>query len=171
MLRSDDCSKSEVGPAANFPFEIGKKEGYRLSMDANRKRRLTGVEKMLRIFCAMLMLSLGFAHKPALAAAPAVALDESYRLPDGTFAEICLGHSGGVDASHAKDGPAHSSDAILFCEACLLASSILVPAPDATSWLRNEFAWLDNRLSAEWNFLSVLPIRKPSARGPPSLSA
>lgn len=74
------------------------------------------------------MLSLGFAHKPALAAAPAVLLDESYRLPDGTFAEICLGHSGGVNASHPNDGPAHSSDAILFCEACLLASSILAGA-------------------------------------------
>ncbi len=32
---------------------------------------------MLRIFCAILMLSLGFAHRPALAAAPAVPLDES----------------------------------------------------------------------------------------------
>ncbi|NSZ62770.1 hypothetical protein G6L11_06620 [Agrobacterium tumefaciens] len=140
-------------------------------MDANRKRPLTRVEKMLRIFCAVLMLSLGFAHKPALAAAPAVLLDESYRLPDGTFAEICLGHSGGINASHPNDGPAHSSDAILFCEACLLASSILLPVPDAAGWLRTEFAWLDNRLTAEWDFRSVQTIRKPSARGPPSLFA
>ncbi len=170
-MRSNDGSLREVGAAAKFPFEIGEKEGYRENMDVNRKRRLAGVEKMLRIFCAALMLSLGFAHKPALAAAPEVVLDESYRLPDGTFAEICLGHSGGVNASHAKDGPAHSSDAILFCEACLLASSILVPVPDAAGWLRTEFAWLENRLSAEWTFRSVLTIRKPSARGPPSLSA
>lgn len=171
MPGSDDCSSSGVGAAANFPFEIGEKEGYRQSMDANRRPRLTGVEKMLRIFCATLMLSLGFAHKPVLAAAPEVVLDESYRLPDGTFAEICLGHGGGVNASHTRDGPAHSSDAILFCEACLLASSILVPAPDAAGWLRTEFVWLENRLSAEWNFRSVLTIRKPAARGPPSLSA
>lgn len=126
---------------------------------------------MLRIFCAILMLSLGFAHKPALAAAPAVALDESYRLPDGTFAEICLGHSGGLNTPHAGDGPAHSGDAILFCEACLLASSILLPTPDTEGWLRTDFAWLDNRLSAEWSFSSVLTIQKPTARGPPSLSA
>lgn len=126
---------------------------------------------MLRIFCATLMLSLGFAHKPALAASPEVVLDESYRLPDGTFAGICLGHSGEANASHAKGGPAHSGDAILFCEACLLASSILLPMPDTEGWLRTEFAWLDNRLPAEWSFRSVLTIRKPVARGPPSLSA
>lgn len=130
-----------------------------------------GMEKMLRIFCATLMLSLGFAHKPALAAAPAVALDESYRLPDGTFAEICLGHGNGVNASHTREGPAHSGDAILFCEACLLASSILLPMPDTAGWLKTEFAWLDNRLPAEWSFRSVLTIQKPAARGPPSLFA
>lgn len=125
---------------------------------------------MLRIFCATLMLSLGFAHKPALATTPDVVLDESYRLPDGTFAEICLGHANGESAAHTKDGPAHSSDAILFCEACLLASSILLPMPDTESWLKTEFAWLDNRLSAEWSFRPVLTIQKPAARGPPSLS-
>ncbi|MCZ4433121.1 hypothetical protein O3S81_25775 [Agrobacterium sp. SOY23] len=139
-------------------------------MDANRNRRVTGLEKMLRIFCATLMLSLGFAHKPALATTPDVALDESYRLPDGTFAEICLGHANGEGTAHTKDGPAHSSDAILFCEACLLASSILLPMPDTKSWLKTEFAWLDNRLPAEWSFRSVLTIQKPAARGPPSLS-
>jgi hypothetical protein len=140
-------------------------------MGAHRKRRLTGIEKMLRIFCAILMLSLGFAHRPALAAAPAVALDESYRLPDGTFAEICLGHGSGVNASHAKEGPAHSGDAILFCEACLLASSILLPVPDKESWLKTEFAWLENRPSTDWRFHPVPTIRKPVARGPPALSA
>lgn len=126
---------------------------------------------MLRIFCATLMLSLGFAHKPALAIAPAVVLDESYRLPDGSFAEICLGHTGGSNASHTKDGPAHSGDAILFCEACLLASSILLPMPDTEGWLKTDFAWLDNRLSSDWSFRSVLTIQKPAARGPPSQSA
>ncbi|MBO0125325.1 hypothetical protein JZX88_06710 [Agrobacterium sp. OT33] len=140
-------------------------------MNANRKPWLTGMEKMLRIFCATLMLSLGFAHKPALAVAPAIALDESYRLPDGTFAEICLGHGDGINASHPGNDQPHSGDAILFCEACLLASSILLPVPDTAGWLKTEFAWLDNRLAAEWSFRSVLTIRKPAARGPPSLSA
>ena len=80
-------------------------------MDTDRKRRLAELEKMLRIFCAALMLSLGFAHKPALAVSSQVVLDESYRLPDGTFAEICFGHGDGVNASHTKEGPAHSRDA------------------------------------------------------------
>ncbi len=125
---------------------------------------------MLRIFCSLLMLSLGFAHKPALAFAPDAVLDERYRLPDGTFAELCLDHADAGNVAHGKGQPAHSGDAILFCEACLLAASILLPTPDAFGWLKTDFAWLDNRLSEEWSFRSVIAVRKPFARGPPSLS-
>ncbi|MDS7596960.1 hypothetical protein [Agrobacterium tumefaciens] len=127
---------------------------------------------MLRIVCAALMLSLGFAHKPFAAPPPQPVLDEAYRMPDGTFAEICFGHDDeGSAVGHAPGDAGHSGDAILFCEACLLASSILIPCPDAESWLKTDFVWLENRLSAEWRFLGLRSLEKPKARGPPILAS
>lgn len=123
--------------------------------------------RLLRIFCALLMLSLGFAHKPVQAiAAPTAAYDEAYRLPDGTFAEICADHAGYQPAGHDKGR--HSGDAILFCEACLLASSILVPVPDDSSWLRTHFAWLENKRFYKAQPVSALPSLLANARAPPA---
>src|SRR3546814_9221073 len=48
----------------------------------------------LRIFCALVFLSLGLGHKPVQAAAPSEAYSEAYRLPDGSFAEICADGQG-----------------------------------------------------------------------------
>ena len=129
--------------------------------------RQTSAETFLRIICAALMLSLGFAHKPINAASVAVIQDEAYRLPDGTFAEICFGHVGGASAG-GHGLPGHPDIAAsLFCEACLLASSILLPAPDAGSWLRTEFSWLVNALTAEHAFDEVSRTDRAKARAPP----
>ena len=124
--------------------------------------------RLLRIFCATLMLSLGFAHKPAVAiAATTVAFDEAYRLPDGSFAEICEGHAG-VQTAHEKGRTDHSNIA-LFCEACLLASSILLPTPDMNSWVRVHFAWLDNRPVRDTAILRAVDDHRPKARAPPTI--
>lgn len=126
--------------------------------------------KLLRILCATLMLSLGFAHKPAVAiAATSVALDESYRLPDGSFAEICEGHTG-VQTAHERGRANHSDMPSLFCEACLLASSILLPAPDANSWVRTQFAWLLNRPNLVVAAARHVDDQRPRARAPPSFA-
>jgi hypothetical protein len=129
---------------------------------------LASSEKLLRILCAALMLSLGFAHKPVNAALAAPALDEAYRLPDGTFAEICFGHAEGVLVVDGHSVPGHTDiAAALFCEACLLASSILIPAPDSGSWAKTEFAWLANALRSEQIFGSTIRIDRAKARAPP----
>jgi hypothetical protein len=130
-------------------------------------RQQVSATTILRVFCATLMLSLGFAHKPVAAmAAPAIAFDEAYRFPDGSFAEICATHAD-VDTPHKTSKSDHSGMPLLFCEACLLASSILLPTPDTTSWVRAHFAWLDNRPT-----LNLAPSRsvddhRPRARAPP----
>ncbi|NTF32161.1 hypothetical protein [Rhizobium skierniewicense] len=131
--------------------------------------QLVSATTILRIFCATLMLSLGFAHKPVEAAAAAArAFDEAYRFPDGSFAEICEAHAD-VDASHKTRKSDHSGMPSLFCEACRLASSILLPTPDATSWVRAHFAWLDNRPTPYMSPSQSVDDHRPRARAPPVL--
>jgi hypothetical protein len=130
--------------------------------------RVTLAGRLLRIFCATLMLSLGFAHRPVQAAAPAPAFDEAYRLPDGSFAEICFGHGDVKNATQNQNPPGHHETAVsLFCEACLLSSSILVPAPDTSSWLRTSFVSLENNVSITRSTIGKLEITRPRARAPP----
>lgn len=111
---------------------------------------------MVRILCAFAILSLAFAHKtPQAVAAIATA---SVQLPDGTFADLCLG-------DNAVKHPAAS----LFCEACMLASSTLLPLPDEESWLVSEFASLENRHIEAGTPSARLSILRQRARAPPAI--
>lgn len=135
-------------------------------------KRMKAIERFVRIFCAMLMLSLGFAHKPVEAAAPTAAMDESYRLPDGTFAEICFGHgeddAAVADVGHRGDTSGHLDiSGKLFCEACLLASSILLPLPDSETWLLTSFTWLDNSARTVRYLPDATVLERARARAPP----
>ena len=44
----------------------------------------------LRIFCAILLLSLGFGHKPLHAKPSSDPASSFYLLPDGTYADLCI---------------------------------------------------------------------------------
>ncbi len=122
----------------------------------------------MRIFCAVLMLSLGFAHKPfAATIVSSVILDEAYRLPDGSFAEICEGHASGQIAHESGKSKDHSGTPSLLCEACLLASSILLPTPDTNVWARTHFAWLVNRPPFHLASEHEVHHQRPKARSPP----
>lgn len=116
------------------------------------------------IFCTMLMLSLGFAHKPVLAA-PVAAFDEAYRLPDGSFAEICSQHFSQTQSPHGK----HNRDTILFCEACLLASSILLPTPVAEVGAGASPGSIENAPRSYRDSLHASVLRTNRARDPPEL--
>ena len=120
-------------------------------------RLSTAAADFLRIFCAALLLSLGLGHQP-VSAAPPESYSEEYRLPDGTFAEIC------TEGGHQPE-PAVKP----LCEVCLLASSLILPPPDDAVWLISARHWLANRLP----HLSDLPggnaTGRPNSRGPPVL--
>ncbi len=122
-----------------------------------------GIERTARILCAVLMLSLGFGHKPILAA-PVAAFGEAYRLPDGSFAEICSEHLAQTQLPHSK----HSRDAILFCEACLLASSILLPTPVAEQGMGTDPASIENTLRQYHTIITPSAPRTNRARDPPT---
>lgn len=112
--------------------------------------------KLLRILCAAVLLSLGFAHQPVIAAAPLASYDEAYRLPDGTFAEIC------TEGGHDKVPAARP-----VCEVCLLAGSIILPQPSDEVWLTRNQAFLFSPLTGEAQVLGRRPLLRPKSRAPP----
>jgi hypothetical protein len=85
--------------------------------------RVTRKAIWLRIFCAALLLSLGFAHKPLFANPSADPASSYYLLPDGTFASLCIDNADhGKPTKHWLGGG---------CDACRLTSSLLLPTPSA----------------------------------------
>ena len=123
--------------------------------------RTTRTAIWLRIFCAALLLSLGFAHKPLYATPSADPTSSYYLLPGGTFAGLCIGN---VD--QGKPGKSW-----IGCEACRLASNIVLPAPPC------DHATVSRRLlDVEFPFRAGFPDRavpRPGSpvRGPPAVFA
>lgn len=79
--------------------------------------------RLMRIFCAIGLILIGFAHKPPqiLTIIPYSEL-ALYVMPDGSLPVICSSDMhGDADASHIGD--------FAFCEACLLSGSALPPVP------------------------------------------
>ena len=84
-------------------------------------RRMTRWAVCLRILCAVALLSVGFAHRPAMAAnVPSAVELAQYVLPDGTMPDLCL--DGMVDGKEKHATP-------IKCEACRIGSAMLLPAP------------------------------------------
>ncbi|QEE47676.1 hypothetical protein FVA81_25070 [Rhizobium sp. WL3] len=110
---------------------------------------------ILRIFCAMVFLSLGFAHRAPAAIATDVQ-SVSYALPDGTFPDLCIADQ---DQKHARP-PAD-------CEACRLAGAVILPTPSDDSWLVSQFASLGQIVPAATTHRSQHLLDRPRLRGPP----
>ncbi|RKE84949.1 hypothetical protein DFO46_1731 [Rhizobium sp. AG855] len=110
---------------------------------------------ILRILCAMVFLSVGFAHRMPTATARE-ALSVAYSLPDGTFADLCI-------ADDAKKHANPSGD----CEACRLAGAILLPSPPDHAWLLSSFASLGAVKAPEPPVRSAHLLDRPRLRGPP----
>lgn len=115
----------------------------------------------MRIMCALALFFVGFAHKaPAIAAEsiPSAELAQ-YILPDGTIPVLCLPGD--------EEGKSHGHDFGTGCEACLLSSSILLPAPqDAIERPVNLVAEVFAAIRAEAFYRQLFP---PNAapRAPP----
>ena len=110
----------------------------------------------LRIFCALVFLSLGLAHKPVHAAAPLEAYSEDYRLPDGSFADICAESHGPSDDTTRP-----------VCEICLLVSSTILPPPAGGIGIPVEQAYLVNPLPVKSLRFGSTALARPTSRGPP----
>ncbi len=74
----------------------------------------------LRILCAVALLSVGFAHRPASADEPGVFELAQYVLPDGTMPDICLNDRVAGRTGHVTPTK---------CEACRIGGGLLMPEP------------------------------------------
>lgn len=119
------------------------------------KPKVRTVTIILRIFCAMVFLSVGFGHRtPAAIAADVQSL--AYSLPDGSFADLCIADQGQKHAKPAGD-----------CEACRLAGAIILPSPSDQSWLVSSFSSLGQVRPVAATERSSYLLDRPRLRGPP----
>jgi hypothetical protein len=87
------------------------------------KAKASDMAKMLHILCALALLCLSFAHTSPAVERPIPASEiAAYTLPDGTIPILCLPGQG--------DGEKHHTHSFgNGCEACRIASSVLLPTP------------------------------------------
>jgi hypothetical protein len=107
------------------------------------RTKLLTLAMSLRLFCALAIAMIGFAHQPAFAA-QALGSEISV-LPDGEVAAMCLS-SADVGGKKAPGGSA--------CEACRLSAACLLPTPTE---------------SAAVVFRAVLATLQPGLRESPPL--
>lgn len=119
------------------------------------KPKVKTATMILRIFCAMVFLSLGFGHRMPAASAT-VTQSSGYTLPDGTFADLCV-------AGKTKD----HGEPVSGCEACRLAGAVILPKPTDETWLVNRTASLTDLPCHESNPGLVHLLEHPRLRGPP----
>ena len=116
---------------------------------------------LLRMLCALSLLLLGLAHQAPQAVASEGYDAAAYVLPDGTFASLCV-------TVNDTDGKT-----VAFkpnCEACRLSASVILPAPDAGSWLERKLAALINAPIETSAVDSVSAVSRPNSRAPPVLA-
>lgn len=125
-------------------------------------RPATSWALMLRILCAVALLSVGLAHEP-VSAAPTLVDLAAYTLPDGTIPDICIDDMvDGKEKIHRPDGA---------CEACRIGGAMLLPLPAMSDGLPA----LVREAAARPRAGPVLSARheRPGAapRAPPALAA
>ncbi|ANL34441.1 hypothetical protein [Rhizobium phaseoli] len=114
----------------------------------------------LRMFCALSLLLLGFAHQAPQAVASDGYDADTYMLPDGSFAALCVTvrDTGGKTVAFKPN-----------CEACRLSASVILPTPDAGSWLERKLASLINPPIESAAVAGVSAVSRPNSRAPPVL--
>lgn len=111
------------------------------------------------MLCAVVFLSLGLAHHAPPVVDLAGPLADEYRLPDGSYADLC---------ALADDN--HGHQIVPVCEVCLICASALLPPPDEGHWLRASTVVLDNPLRQLAAVTEKRAIPAPRSRAPPILT-
>ena len=112
----------------------------------------------LRMLCALSLLLLGFAHQAPQAVAGEGYHAAAYMLPDGTFASLCV---------TIKDEGGKTVGFKPNCEACRLSASVILPTPDAGSWLERKLASFVNSPIETSAVAGASAVSRPNSRAPP----
>jgi hypothetical protein len=111
------CTKCRIAFAISAAYSFGKSEQFQMTTAAS------DMAKMVRILCAIALLCVSFAHKtPVIDTQAAPQHVTAYTLPDGTFPSLC-------SPDRDDKGQHRGHDTGNGCEACRIASSVLLPAP------------------------------------------
>ncbi|ARQ58426.1 UNVERIFIED_ORG: hypothetical protein GGE64_000271 [Rhizobium etli] len=114
----------------------------------------------LRMLCALSLLLLGFAHQAPQAVASDGYDAAAYMLPDGSFASLCV---------TVKDTGGKTVVIKPNCEACRLSASVILPTPDAGSWLERKLASLINAPIETSAVAGASAVSRANSRAPPVL--
>jgi hypothetical protein len=123
--------------------------------------RISTSKDWLRIVCAVLLLSLGFAHRPVVSLGAPDVKQAAFALPNGQFADLCI----------TAPGETQPAKAVWHgCDACRIAGGALLPPPPSA-------LAIGALVAAECMFppgtaRHISDIRRPGSpvRGPPTLS-
>ncbi|PDS77516.1 hypothetical protein [Rhizobium sp. L43] len=114
----------------------------------------------LRMLCALSLALLGLAHQAPQAVAFEGYDAAAYVLPDGSFASLCV---------TVKDTDGKTVAFKPNCEACRLSASVILPAPDAGSWLERKLGSLINSPIETSAVADASAVIRPNSRAPPVL--
>ncbi|MBB4233795.1 hypothetical protein [Rhizobium esperanzae] len=115
----------------------------------------------LRMFCALSLALLGLAHQAPQAIASEGYHAAAYMLPDGTFASLCV---------TVRDADGKTVAFKPNCEACRLSACLILPAPDAGSWLERKLGSLINSPIETSAITGASAVIRPNSRAPPVLA-
>lgn len=131
-----------------------------------RKRIFGTTQWLVRILCAVALLSVGFAHSPAVSSAAELTAVElaQYRLPDGTLPVLCV-------TEKTPDGKEHSKAYMPGCEACRISAAALLPTPPTEICEHLAFVRDDAVVARNEAFRRQLYPPNSGPRAPPALQA
>jgi len=131
-----------------------------------RKRSFGTTQWLVRILCAVALLSVGFAHRPAASstAEPSPVELAQYRLPDGTLPILCV-------TEKTPDGKEHSKAYMPGCEACRISAAALLPTPPTDICEHLAFVREDVVVPRNEAFRRQLYPPNSGPRAPPALQA
>lgn len=128
------------------------------------KRIFATTQGLMRILCALALVSVGFAHHPGISNAAELPLLElaQYRLPDGNLPIICT-------TEKTADGKEHGKAYMPGCEACRISAAALLPYPPAAACDRFGFVRQDIIAPESARFRRQLYPPNSGPRAPPAL--
>ncbi|WP_348643460.1 hypothetical protein [Rhizobium lusitanum] len=128
-----------------------------------QKRIFATTQKLMRVLCAIALISVGFAHHPTVSSAAELPLELSqYRLPDGSLPIICT-------TEKTSDGKQHGKAHMPGCGACRISAATLLPAPPDDPFGHLAFVRQDVVAPVSETFRRELYPPNGGPRAPPAL--